>query len=150
MSPFRTVLGDAELDFNYHCNHRGCRALIVSVVKCSILFYKCLPAVHALHIRGEGGFHTSEGKPKHPLLFLWCTKSGVRLWILFLPKNWMVTLSICSIHHVQERVWATLPFPLFRFLSRSLPCSASHSFPHFMLCFSNVGAAEDKSKALFY
>lgn len=116
MLPFRTVLGEAELDFNHYYHHRSCRALIVSVVKCSILFYKCLPAVHALFIRGEGGFHTSEGKPKHPLLFLWCPKSLARLWILSLPKNSMVTLSICSIHHVQDRVWARLfPFLCFTF-----------------------------------
>lgn len=78
--PFWTVLGEAELDFSHDYNHRGCRALIVSVVMCSILLYKCLPAVHALYILGGwvdgglggvgGGCHTSEGKPKHPLLFL--------------------------------------------------------------------------------
>lgn len=50
--PFWTVLGEAELDFSHDCNHRGCRALIVSVVMCSILLYKCLPAVHALYILG--------------------------------------------------------------------------------------------------
>lgn len=125
LCPLRRVLREAELDFNHYYNYKGCRALIVSVVKCTILFYKCLPAVHALYIRAEGGFHTSEGKPKHPLLFLWCIKSLVRLWILFLPKNWMVTVSICSIHHVQDHVWATrFPFLCFTFqlaLPHALP-----------------------------
>lgn len=68
MLPFRKVLGEAELDFNYYYNHRGCRALVVSVVECSILFNKCLPAVHALDIRGEGGFSYFRGQTQTSLI----------------------------------------------------------------------------------
>lgn len=87
---------------------------------------------HSEHPGWGGGFHTSEGKPKHPLLFLWCTKSLVRLWLLFLPKNWMVTLSICSIHHVQDHIWARL----FLFLCFALCFTLSHALPLILFLIS--------------
>lgn len=129
MLPFRAVLGEAELDFKHYSNHRGRRPLIVSVVKCSILFYKCLwqftLSVSGVVV-GMGGWFILQ-RANSNISYYFCDASNP--WrtheFLFLPKNWMVTLSICSIQHVQDhvraKVFPSLCFTCHLALSHALP-----------------------------
>lgn len=113
----------------------------------SILFYKCPPAVHT---------PTSgcRGKEKKMFFILQRANQNIPYYVCDASNPWC-GLEFCS--SPKTAGWHSQYIQsTSRLIKKALSSSPLLSFfvslshPHSLLCFSNVCAVEDKSKALFY